>query len=391
LTPERPSDIVGKNWSEMNECHNQYFLGCEASKSAAKPQNAISFHSDFDRARPVLLSLLLLVAPMAVQAQFQLSPPGMLTNGSFSFSLSGPLGRTYVIETSTNLTAWNPMITNTLPMGSVSFVDTNSPLFQSHFYRGQFYWTVIVPNIYLTWITTNSGDGRFLAFPSGWNTAQGADGRAIAFPPGWNTAEGADGRTIAFPPAWNTAQGSDGRMIAFPSGFSTNQGADGRLAAFQQTGFSTVQGSDGRIAALPSSSWTDDVGADGRQAAFPSMDFQTNQGLDGRLVAFPSPGWITGCGADARNVAYPSSDFVTSQGADGRDISLLSSDWASLQGPDGRMSSYPTSPGATIELDFQDQSLFARFGTLQPLLSPLDFSDYVIYVFFGTGEQQFAN
>jgi hypothetical protein len=78
------------------------------------------------------------------------------------------------------------------------------------------------------------------------------------------------------------------------------------------------------------------------------------------------------------------------QGVDGRDVAYRGSGWVSLQGPDGRMTSFPASANATIELDFQDQSLFALLGTLQPLLSQSDFSDYVVYTYFGTGEQQFA-
>ena len=55
------------------------------------------------------------------------------------------------------------------------------------------------------------------------------------------------------------------------------------------------------------------------------------------------------------------------------------------------MTSYPTNTSATIELDFQDQSLFALLGNLKTLLSQSDFNSYVIYAFFGTGEQQYAD
>ena len=210
------------------------------------------------RGLPVAILCCFLLPAFSIDAQLQFSALGNITNGSFSFGISAPLGRTYIIDASTNLTAWNSVMTNNVPSGNVSFVDTNASQFQRRFYRGRLYWTVIVPNTYPTWQTTNSGSGRLLNFPSGWQTAKGADGRTIAFPSGWNTA-----------------QGSDGRMIAFPSGFTNKAGADGRLVAFYQTGFSTVQGSDGRILAFPSSGWTTFEGADGRKVAFPSTNFST--------------------------------------------------------------------------------------------------------------------
>ena len=306
--------------------------------------------------------------------QFQFGAPGRLTNGSLSFSISAPLGRTYTINASTNLSAWSAIITNTVPSGSLSFADTNASQLQRRFYRGNLYWTVIVPNTYPTWQTTNIGDGRVLTFPAGWQTAHGADGRTIAYPAGWSTAKG-----------------KDGRLIAFPSGFTNKAGADGRLVAYYQTGFSTVQGSDGRLLAYPSSGWTALGGADGRKVAFPSTNFSTTNGLDGRVVAFPSSGWIRSRGVDGRSLSYPSSNFVTAQGVGGRKIAYPSSGWALRQGKDGRMTSYPTNTSATIELDFQDQSLFALLGSLKTLLSQSDFNNYIIYAFFGTGEQQYAD
>ena len=303
--------------------------------------------------------------------QFTFNAPGEITNGSFSFGISAPSGRTYMIDVTTNLAAWNAVITNICPGGLVSFVDTNSSQFQLRLYRGNLYWTVIVPNTYPSWQTTN-----------------GADGRRLDFPSGWQTAGGADGRTIAFPSGWNTAQGSDGRIIAFPSGFTNKAGADGRLVAFYQTGFTNMQGSDGRLVTFPLSGWTNLLGADGRKIAMPATNFSTTNGIDGRVVAFPLTGWTTTRGADGRSFAYMPSDFDTLQGADGRIMAYPNAGWALGQGTDGRKSSYPTSTSASIDLDFQDQSLFALFGTLKTILSPSDFNNYVIYTFFGTGEQQ---
>ncbi|MCX6896261.1 MAG: hypothetical protein NTZ16_12345 [Verrucomicrobia bacterium] len=311
---------------------------------------------------------------VSTQAQMQVNSLGTITNNSIAVAISAPVGRTYMVETSTNFSAWNSLTTNIVAAGSVSFADTNVAQFQRRFYRGKLYWTVIVPNTYPTWLTTNGSGGRLLNYPSGWQIAKGADGRTIAFPSGWNTA-----------------QGSDGRMIAFPPGFTNKVGADGRMVAYYQTGFTNVQGSDGRIVAYPASGWTNRLGADGRRVAFPLTYFSTTNGIDGRVAAFPTVGWTNSRGADGRSVTYLSSDFATTNGADGRKIAYPNAGWALRQGADGRTTSYPTNTSATINLDFQDQSLFALLGTLKTILSPTDFNNYVIYAFFGTGEQQFAD
>jgi hypothetical protein len=328
------------------------------------------------RALGVLSLLLLLATPARAQSTppFQLNALGRLTNGSFAFGLSAPPGRTYVVDASTNFAAWKPLITNIAPSTTAVVVDTNAAQLRYRFYRGRLYWTVIVPNTYASWQTTTSGSGRQLSYPSGWRTAKGADGRTIAFPTGWNTA-----------------QGSDGRLIAFPPGFTNRAGADGRLVAFYPTGFSTAQGNDGRLLVFPASGWTVLGGADGRKVALPATGFSAANGRDGRWVAFPSAGWTTSRGADGRDVAYLPGDFVTVQGVDGRKIAVPSSGWALRPGADGRLTSYPASTSATINLDFQDQSLFALLGALKTSLSPSDFNNYVIYTFFGTGEQQFAD
>jgi hypothetical protein len=328
----------------------------------------------------LLLFTILTFVAIPVRSQpvniFHLSSFEGATNGTFGFNIFGPLGRTCIIDVSTDFTSWEPVITNTVAKGFSSYIEPNTSQFLHRFYRARLFWTAIVPNTYSSWLTTNSGNGRLLIFPAGWNTATGADGRTIAYPPGWKTAQGSDGRIIAYPSAYafTTAQGTDGRVVAYPS-----------------TGFSTLQGDDGRIIAFPSSSWTTSEGHDGRLVVFPSTGFSTTQGSDGRIVAFPLTGWTTNRGADARVISYPSSECATNQGFDGRTIAFSSSGWASLQGSDGRQISYPTSTNATMDLDFQNQSLFAVLGFLQPVLSQTDFRDYVVYTFFGTGNQQFSD
>jgi hypothetical protein len=49
-----------------------------------------------------------------------------LTNGQFNFSFQGLNGLNYVLETSTNLASWTPILTDTPSNGIVSFVNTNA-------------------------------------------------------------------------------------------------------------------------------------------------------------------------------------------------------------------------------------------------------------------------
>jgi hypothetical protein len=52
--------------------------------------------------------------------------------GQFSFTVTGASGQQYVVETSTNLTQWTPVITNTAPF---TYVGGNLNQFNQQFYR----------------------------------------------------------------------------------------------------------------------------------------------------------------------------------------------------------------------------------------------------------------
>jgi uncharacterized repeat protein (TIGR01451 family) len=61
---------------------------------------------------------------------------GSTSNGEFNLIVFAQPGSTYVIETSTNLTAWLPLSTNTAsPGGTIKFTDTGAPGFEQRFYR----------------------------------------------------------------------------------------------------------------------------------------------------------------------------------------------------------------------------------------------------------------
>jgi hypothetical protein len=57
-----------------------------------------------------------------------------VTNGQFQFRVSGTSGQTYVLQGSTNLSNWTPLMTNTVPL--YDFTDTNAASLPRRFYRG---------------------------------------------------------------------------------------------------------------------------------------------------------------------------------------------------------------------------------------------------------------
>jgi hypothetical protein len=62
-----------------------------------------------------------------------------LTNGNFQFSFAGPTGSSCLIEASTNLFNWAPLLTNTPFNGLLNYVDPQTPQFPIHFYRATIY------------------------------------------------------------------------------------------------------------------------------------------------------------------------------------------------------------------------------------------------------------
>jgi hypothetical protein len=63
----------------------------------------------------------------------QLINPTRLSNGQFQVRLVGITGVTNLIQSSTNLTTWTPVLTNSI--GIYDFTDPNSPLYPYRFYR----------------------------------------------------------------------------------------------------------------------------------------------------------------------------------------------------------------------------------------------------------------
>src|ERR1017187_450094 len=84
---------------------------------------------------------------------------GAMTANGFELKLSGPMVPSYVIEASTNLTAWTPISTNSGLTGNVVFTDTETTNFSQRFYRAMI----------ITVVNTNAP----LSFDSGAMTANG--------------------------------------------------------------------------------------------------------------------------------------------------------------------------------------------------------------------------
>jgi hypothetical protein len=58
-----------------------------------------------------------------------------LTSAGFEFQLSGPLGQTVIIESSTNLVNWSSLGTNRFTTGFLNFVDSQATNLPQQFYR----------------------------------------------------------------------------------------------------------------------------------------------------------------------------------------------------------------------------------------------------------------
>jgi hypothetical protein len=328
-------------------------------------------------------------APLSMQAQtstqLRLLTPQVMSNHVVDVSLFAPLGRTYEIDASTDFKNWSSVASG-IVADTVQFTDGSAPGFPARFFRASVDWTIMLPNTFLLFKTASGVDGRVIAYPYNWNTNQGSDGRIMAYPPGWNTNQGGDGRLIAYPPGWTTVKGPDGRLVAFPTnGCTTVTNADGRITVHPASGVAGLGTNS-----YQSANWKLATGGDGRTMAYPASSFSTNQGIDGRLVAYFSNGWNTVHGLDGRTVAYPVADFSTNASLSGRTIAYPGS-WSTAQGIDGRKIAYPPIGSAPIELDFEDQQLFALIGHLRGVLADPDFGNFVIYTFFGTGEQRFAD
>lgn len=59
------------------------------------------------------------------------------SSGQFGFAVTGPAGQAVIVETSTDLTNWLPLWTNTYMVGPLQFTDPNSGVYPNRFYRAR--------------------------------------------------------------------------------------------------------------------------------------------------------------------------------------------------------------------------------------------------------------
>jgi hypothetical protein len=56
--------------------------------------------------------------------------------GQFGFNLTGPMGKSVIVEASSDLVRWLPIWTNAF-VGTLNFNDPQSAMFSNRFYRGR--------------------------------------------------------------------------------------------------------------------------------------------------------------------------------------------------------------------------------------------------------------
>ena len=112
------------------------------------PQNALQAHFGLGNATNV--DLLRIEWPSGAVQEFysiaakqfltiveppRLQPLGRMADGSFQLALTGGLGMTYDVQSSTDLARWVPLTTITNTNRTMIITDTNAAGFSRHFYR----------------------------------------------------------------------------------------------------------------------------------------------------------------------------------------------------------------------------------------------------------------
>jgi len=72
---------------------------------------------------------------IVTRAPLQLTSFSFTTNGQFQVELQGLAGKTYIFQSSTNLTEWVPISTNVAPPTVIQIVDPSSRNYPYQFYR----------------------------------------------------------------------------------------------------------------------------------------------------------------------------------------------------------------------------------------------------------------
>jgi L-ascorbate metabolism protein UlaG (beta-lactamase superfamily) len=109
----------------------------------------------------LMLGAAVLLANLAAQVAPQFTTIDRLTNREIRLQLSAPAGQNYRLDTSTNLPAWDPLVTLTGVTATLQHTDSAAPYLRTRYYRAeQLTGTNILTGDYL--VTTN---GEVLIHP----------------------------------------------------------------------------------------------------------------------------------------------------------------------------------------------------------------------------------
>jgi hypothetical protein len=90
------------------------------ASNAIAPLGDLTYSNGMLQTTVATPSITLLVLPPS--STLSLGPGAARTDGQFAFSVSGEIGRTFVLQSSTNLLQWAPYSTNTFAGSSVPFL-----------------------------------------------------------------------------------------------------------------------------------------------------------------------------------------------------------------------------------------------------------------------------
>ncbi len=90
------------------------------ASNAIAPLSSLTYSNGMLQTTVPTPSITLLVLPPS--SALSLAPGAARTDGQFAFSVNGEIGRTFVLQSSTNLLQWTPNSTNTFATSSVPFL-----------------------------------------------------------------------------------------------------------------------------------------------------------------------------------------------------------------------------------------------------------------------------
>lgn len=118
------------------------FNGGNISAATSSSLTVTNFQSSNEGGYRVIVSnvvgsVMSATATLLANSPLRLGTSYGLTNGNFQLQIVGKSGSNYVLETSTTLTNWTPVFTNSSSNGLINLLDTNTGSFSKKFYRAK--------------------------------------------------------------------------------------------------------------------------------------------------------------------------------------------------------------------------------------------------------------